>query len=123
MPDSVSRREYEELLQKQEETMAQLARQQEMLLTSSRLISLGELATHIGHEIKNPLAIIQLLTEQLKDMCKEDPVNLPEITATAQEVSLAAERIDKIISGLKLLSRDGGQDPLQSTDIRLMIEA
>lgn len=72
------------------------------LIQTAKLESVGRLAAGVAHEVKNPLAVIQLgvdfLTTALKDGtddCKE----------TVQEIGDASRRADAVIKGLLNFSR------------------
>lgn len=66
----------------------------------SKLASLGEISAGIAHEINNPLAVI-LATTHLLTKFQADPVKLSE---KSEVICRAAERIEKIVNGLKKFS-------------------
>ncbi|WP_127714258.1 ABC transporter substrate binding protein [Halobacteriovorax sp. HLS] len=79
----------------------QLLEQQDVLVTSARLASVGEMASSIAHEINNPLAIIQMLSKKIQR----------GLGATSEQASFlkmdeTIARISKIVKSLKLISRD-----------------
>ncbi|OUR96639.1 hypothetical protein A9Q84_09855 [Halobacteriovorax marinus] len=78
----------------------QLIEQQEKLVTTAKLASVGEMASSIAHEINNPLAIIKLLNKKvLKTL--GDHKERPSLVKMDETV----DRIAKIITSLKAISR------------------
>lgn len=68
---------------------------------SSKLASLGEMSAGIAHEINNPLAIIIGAIWRMDQIAKE-----PEkLKARVEIIEKAAERIEKIVKGLRKFSR------------------
>ena len=80
---------------------SELENQKLQLNHTSRLAALGEMSAGIAHEINNPLAVIQgyvnLIPKYLNQSAK-----ILEITGNSQK---AAQRIEKIVKGLKKFSR------------------
>ena len=83
------------------------------LLHSSKMASLGEMASGMAHEINNPLTIItgkiKVITSMLSDM-KE---TRPEIFTEIERVDFTVDRISKIVKGLKSFSRSALKDPFE----------
>jgi two-component system cell cycle sensor histidine kinase/response regulator CckA len=82
-------------------------REQELhrqLTLADRMASIGTLAGGVAHEINNPLATVIANTALLGEMLSRGPAQ-PELSDLASEVSRAAERIRKIVGGLKTFSR------------------
>lgn len=100
--------------------ITQMKQAQSLLAESSRLASLGEMASGIAHEINNPLTIILgRLTIAQKKVERNDP---PEIvTKELQIIEKTVFRISNIINGLKKLSRESGLDPIESFDVVQLI--
>ena len=95
-------------ISKEKEMEAALVQQQRLVETSSRLASLGEITAGIAHEINNPLAIIVLKLDDLKEHCsKEQPLN-SEMHTSLDHIDEAVERISKIIDSLRYLSKERG---------------
>jgi PAS domain S-box-containing protein len=82
-------------------------------LNQARLATMGEMAAGIAHEINNPLAIILGNAERLLADLPGDYEDKPRLEAYAQKILETSERIQKIIKGLRSLSRDASRDPFE----------
>src|SRR4029077_18142076 len=83
---------------------------QRQLVFADRMASGGTLAGGVAHEINNPLAYvtanITLMLEELRSLRADSPSpRLAELSDMATEVQAGAERIRKIVRGLKTFSR------------------
>ncbi|MBL7545856.1 MAG: PAS domain-containing protein [Bdellovibrionaceae bacterium] len=100
--------------------ITQMKQAQTRLAESSRLASLGEMASGIAHEINNPLTIILgRLTIAQKKIERNDP---PEVVIKElQTIERTVFRISNIINGLKKLARESSFDPIETFDIVQLI--
>ncbi|MGZ6287051.1 MAG: sensor histidine kinase [Bdellovibrionota bacterium] len=99
----------------------ELARQQELVFAASKMSTLGEMAGGIAHEINNPLSIIKLKSEQLKEALSEGCLDKSLLVDMAATIVKVTDRIAEIIVGLKSFSRDGAADPMQSAELAVII--
>jgi two-component system CheB/CheR fusion protein len=83
---------------------------------AGRLAAIGEMAAYIAHEIRNPLAAILLRTQLTK---RSDGGN--ELHSSLDQIERLAHRIEKIIDGVHLFSRDGGNDPFESVNLSRLV--
>lgn len=101
----------------------QLQEEHVKVIQSSRQASLGEMAGGIAHEINNPLAVISLsletLSRQLKKMTQaEDNESLEQIHDKIEKINRSAQRIRKIVTGLRAFSQQGDSLPFELTTVR-----
>lgn len=102
--------ERQAILQREHARIAQLAH-------ASKMATLGELAAGIAHEINNPLAAITLGTEHLFRLV-QDPRSSSEVRqASVARIQRSVDRIAKIVSGLRMFSRESSYDPFSPTPI------
>lgn len=105
--DETDRRRYEEQLQLKNAQLAQTAEAlrrsheelkaaQLQLIQAEKMESIGTLAAGVAHEVKNPLAILQM---GLNYLGKKVPVD-DNITMVLQEMRDAIQRADSITRGL-----------------------
>ncbi len=88
---------YEEVKDKFELTERRLVETEKQLERSQRLASLGAVAAGVAHEIRNPLAIIQLKTQNLPDS--------KELNEYKEAVTSNIERATSIIRQMLKLSK------------------
>ena len=67
-----------------------LAALQARLLQAEKLATLGQLSSRIAHEVRNPLAIVRSLVQNLKESAPEPP------EVTRRNCSLVLEEIDRL---------------------------
>lgn len=90
--------------------------------SSARLAELGIFAAGIAHEINNPLAIITGNSAILEKELLKLGMNSEKVSTYIQRTNNSVDRIQKIISSIKLLSRDASQDEIETHSIQQIIE-
>lgn len=96
--------------------------QQTMLVASSRLSAIGELAGSIAHEINNPLGIVKGYSEQLIKLLKREPWDRDRILYAGQKISETIDRMSRIILSLRRLSYEGQGEPFESLDLVQVVD-
>ena len=89
----------QQLLQAHEE----LKNAQMKLIQTAKLESIGRLAAGLAHEVKNPLAVIQLGVDYLTSTTKADTSR--DAVETIREMADAVQRADTVVKGLLNFSR------------------
>jgi two-component system sensor histidine kinase DctS len=85
------------------------------------LSSLGEMSAGIAHEINNPLAIIMALAQRIKRRALKAPAEFLEIEKDSSQIIKTTERIGKIISSMRSLSRQNEGDLFELVKINEII--
>lgn len=95
---------------------------QERLLHSSKMASLGEMSSSIAHEINNPLSIIVGRAHQLKDLSERNKLQESDPAKFSDVILKSANRISKIVKGLRNFSREGTSDPFQIVSLNQLYQ-
>jgi len=78
-----------------------LIAEQQLVVRSEKLASVGRFAAGVAHEVGNPLAAINAYAHILRDHA----ANHPSATQAVQEIRREVDRIDRIVRGLLDYSR------------------
>ncbi|MFL5784814.1 MAG: sensor histidine kinase [Bacteriovoracaceae bacterium] len=89
---------------------------------SSKLISIGQMAASVAHEVNNPLAIISGSAGIISDLVDEEKIDRKNLKVFSEKIVLTTERISQIVRSLRSLSRGGHQDPFQPLSVRKVID-
>ncbi len=92
------------------------------ILQSSRMASLGEMASAIAHEINNPLAIISGQIDLLRSYVAKGEVPNEKLMTAMERIDKMALRVAVIIRGLRTFSRDGSGDPTETVLLGTLID-
>ncbi len=90
---------------------------EEQVKRTNILAAMGEMAANIAHEVKNPLASIQLFAEILE----EDLEGLPSSKELAKNIVTAVKNLDHTVSNLLLFTKEFSP-ATQKTSVKNLIE-
>jgi len=112
---------YKEHLEKLVETRTtELKQAQGHLIQSTKLASLGEMATGIAHELNNPLGIISMSAEMSLLEIKE--AHYDKLNDYLKQIMAQTKRASAIIDHLKLFGRDVSQMDYRKYNLNEVIE-
>ena len=106
----------------QKEIEERLRMQDAKLASTSKLVALGEMAGGVAHEINTPLNAILLCADQIQSSLRDDTVDKQEMLEMSGLISETAQRIAKIVRGLKSFARDGSKEDLEDTDAEMLVD-
>jgi signal transduction histidine kinase len=109
-------RNYEEELKREVDLKTQ------MLLSSSKMVALGEMAGGVAHEINSPLTIITHYVSFLQEYLEQPDFDRAVLDKRLKTINQTAWRIAKIINGLRTFSRDSELDPPTTTTVQALID-
>ncbi len=107
--------------------LQQLEATQERLAHAEKLAAVGTLASGVGHEINNPLAYIlsnlRFLAAELRSLAKRDEERerWQEVEEALGDALHGAERVRKIVQGLRTLARVQAEPP-NPVDLHAVID-
>ncbi|HSD91343.1 MAG TPA: ATP-binding protein [Kofleriaceae bacterium] len=84
---------------------------------SARLAALGEMSGGVAHEIRNPLAAINLAAGQIA----EHPEDSAQVGQLAERIQRVVMRATKIIEVLRSFSRDASADPFVPVTVERIV--
>lgn len=90
------RRSHEELQGKVAELSEELAEKSEELRLKSRLATIGEMASAVAHEVRNPLGAIELYASMLE----QDLRDLPQRSALASKILTGVRILESTVQNL-----------------------
>jgi two-component system NtrC family sensor kinase len=113
----------QELESKVEARTAELRATQQKLMQTDRLISLGQLAASVAHEINNPIAGVLNLSMLMQRILKDDgipPHRIEDFRRYLGQVSGETSRVGRIVSDLLSFSRRSKPQSI-STDLNTIV--
>ncbi|MFZ3231505.1 MAG: ATP-binding protein [Pseudobdellovibrio sp.] len=90
------------------------------LVSSSKLASLGAMAGGIAHEINNPITVIQGVSRIFRKYIEKGIFDPHKFNKGCDQIDKTVDRISKIVSGLRTVSRDTSNEdflPCKISDI------
>lgn len=91
------------------------------MVSASKMSALGEMAAGIAHELNNPLSIIMGKSGVLMSYIKRGKLTPEMGIEELEKIILTAERMAKIIKGLRLFARNGERDAFERIEVKRLI--
>ena len=98
-------------------------RTQMKLMHTNKLVSLGEMATNIAHEINNPITIITGQLRMLEKSLKKIEVDVSRPLEVTEKINKNFDRITKIIKSLRSISRKDEDAPIELLKLNDLFES
>ena len=113
-----------------DETAGQLARTLEarelemQLLQSARLVSLGQMAAGVAHELNQPLTVVETTAGDICLRLMEGlPLETDELREMMEGVRDVVDRMAGTVDHLRVFSRDVSEEPRQAMNVNEVIES
>lgn len=100
----------------------QIIEQRERSMNSSKMASLGEMASGIAHEINNPLTEIIANAWMIKSAIRSNEMSQEQIIEALDTIEKTGKRMASIIKGMRAFSRDAGVDPFTPYSVEAIVE-
>lgn len=88
----------------------------------AQLVSVGEVASGIAHEINTPLSVMSGRLALIKRGVQKNPIDIDKLKADCDQVETVIGRIALMVKGIRNLSKAGDKDPFVPTDMMTIIE-
>lgn len=89
---------------------------------ASKMATLGEMASGIAHEINNPLTVILNRAQQIKKQLSPLGPDFELTASAADKIYKTADRIAKIVRGLRHFAREGSPENKSEVPLNLILE-
>lgn len=99
----------------------QAAHQAEKAQVSSRLITMGEMASSVAHELNQPLTAITNYCNGMVSRVRSDTIGRDDLVSALQKTSRQAERAGQIIQRIREFVRKSGPQR-QASDARRIVD-
>lgn len=100
----------------------QLRQQSGTLVASAKMAALGEMAAGVAHEINNPLSIIVSRVDLLSRAIESGRGDAEKMKSGLEQIKSTALMITKIIAGLRSVSRQSDNDPMEKVKVATVVE-
>lgn len=91
-----------ELLKKE---MEKIKQRQDAIVESEKLAAIGRIASHIAHEIRNPLVTVGGYSRRILQNINQNPPDVQKIQKAAQIIMTETERLEKILANVMDFTR------------------
>jgi len=78
---------------------------EQVMRETSRLVTLGEMATGMAHEMNQPLASISMAAENLVDMLDDQPLPIERLRQKLRKIAAEALRAGRVMEHMRVFAR------------------
>lgn len=99
-----------------------ISMQRAVLVNSSKMSALGEMAGGIAHEINNPLGTITTRARHIKMLLSKEPSDREKAMEFATIIEDTGFRIAQIVQGMRTFSRNADKDPFNRVEVNALVQ-
>lgn len=92
------------------------------LRQATKLTALGEMAGGIAHEINNPLSILKGFIDLMRRQIMRGNIDLNSFQLYMDRAYNTADRISRIVKGMKRIARDSSSDEIQPYGLNVIVD-
>jgi PAS domain S-box-containing protein len=92
--------------------ITELKKTQSQVIQSSKLASLGEMATSVAHELNQPLNTIRMVASNITDRVEVNRVTTDYLSKKLQRIDQQVVRASKIINHMQMFGRKADENPI-----------
>ena len=81
------------------------ARRQQQLEASARLVTVGEVASTLAHELNQPLGALSSFASGLLNLVRQGSITLPELVPVLERIERLAEKAGRVIQRVNAFAR------------------
>lgn len=109
-------------ISEQKKLEAQLEKEKQNAINASKMVALGEMAGGIAHEINNPLSILMMCCDLLKDHHETGTLSHESFGDTVGRMYKTTERISKVVRGFLNISRASRLEDMSVTSLGVILD-
>jgi C4-dicarboxylate-specific signal transduction histidine kinase len=123
MMEEIARQERRVRQSQQQRVEAELKlKLSQQMASVQKMSALGEMAAGVAHEINNPLTVVSLAVSSLNEKIANGITEPAALQKDVIRIRNSSQRIAKIVGGLRHFSRDAGNDPLEPTPAKEILQ-
>lgn len=100
----------------------QLELAQNQLVQSSKLAALGTMSASLGHEMNQPLGVIDMAADMATDAIANDSQDMQTVKNSLQRIQTQVQRASNLVKQLSDFSRSSPNAKTEKTDPKKMVE-
>lgn len=109
-------------VQLSEQLQLEVAKQRDQLKESAKFQSLGQMASHLAHDINNPLFSIQGKLHQMRNLLSNDQLDLEKCDQIVENIEETILKLSQIVKGISTFAREGQGDQMVLVSLNELVE-
>lgn len=110
------------ILKDHSEILKRYSGQSKKLADAEKLSFVGEIATSIAHEVKNPLTIIDYEASSVRKILHSEHPDIERANARLTKISEMSSRINKVSNLITAFARKSNNDPFETVPLKKILD-